>query len=129
MISGQRGRATEELQEIAKVNGGTLPEGELSSLVEEVALLCFPVFFSFLYLSSQHFLLFGLQDRGQLKDVLDPRTHLRRTTLTLWLIWALSSFVYYGIILLTAQIYSADLLASRCGRPTNIKSRELPLVP
>ena len=44
-----------------------------------------------------------LFSRGRLRDLLSRE--LRRTTLLLWLIWAGCSFVYYGVVLMTTELF------------------------
>ena len=41
--------------------------------------------------------------RGRFGDLLGRG--LRRTTLSLWFIWASCSFVYYGVVLMTTELY------------------------
>ena len=41
--------------------------------------------------------------RGRLKDLFNRE--FRRTTLLLWLIWAGCSFVYYGVVLMTTELF------------------------
>ena len=41
--------------------------------------------------------------RGRLRDLLSRE--LRRTTLLLWLIWTGCSFVYYGVVLMTTEMF------------------------
>ena len=41
--------------------------------------------------------------RGSLRDLLSR--DLRRTTLLLWLIWTGCSFVYYGVVLMTTELF------------------------
>lgn len=41
--------------------------------------------------------------RGRLKDLFSK--DLRKTTLLLWVIWAGCSFVYYGVVLMTTELF------------------------
>ncbi|KAK7895284.1 hypothetical protein WMY93_020609 [Mugilogobius chulae] len=41
--------------------------------------------------------------RGRIKDLFSPQ--YRRTTITLWFIWFANAFTYYGIILLTTEMF------------------------
>jgi len=43
--------------------------------------------------------------RGRLGDLLAK--DLRRTTLSLWLIWATASFSYYGVVLMSAELFQS----------------------
>ncbi len=43
--------------------------------------------------------------RGRFGDLLGRG--LRRTTLSLWFIWASCSFVYYGVLLMTTEIFES----------------------
>ena len=47
----------------------------------------------------------GLSDRGRFSDLLRP--DLRRTTISLWIIWAFCSFIYYGIVLATTEMFES----------------------
>lgn len=44
-------------------------------------------------------------NRGRFKDLLEP--DLQRTTLLLWFIWAACAFCYYGIVLMTTELFEA----------------------
>uniref|UniRef100_A0A3Q0SD96 SV2 related protein b n=1 Tax=Amphilophus citrinellus TaxID=61819 RepID=A0A3Q0SD96_AMPCI len=49
-------------------------------------------------------------ERGRIKDLFAPQ--YRRTTLLLWFIWFSNAFSYYGIVLLTTELFQAGDL---CG--------------
>ncbi|KAL6078140.1 Synaptic vesicle 2-related protein [Balamuthia mandrillaris] len=77
IISGERKKAIAVLQRVASANKKKLPEGQLEEK--------------------------ELHERGQFKDLVSPA--LRNTTFLLWLIWFTSSFVYYGIVLMTPDYF------------------------
>lgn len=78
LSSGQNKAAQDTLERIAKENKTSLPEGTLKA---------------------------GKVDgrRGHLVDLLAPEH--RRTTLLLWFIWFSNAFSYYGIVLLTTEMF------------------------
>ncbi len=43
--------------------------------------------------------------RGRVGDLLE--SDLQRTTLSLWFIWSAVSFVYYGVVLMTAELFES----------------------
>merc|ERR1712227_716427 len=43
--------------------------------------------------------------RGRLSDLLSK--DLRRTTILLWIIWATASFSYYGVVLMSAELFES----------------------
>ncbi|CAB1318374.1 unnamed protein product [Coregonus sp. 'balchen'] len=45
------------------------------------------------------------EDRGRIRDLLTPQ--YRRTTLLLWFIWFVNAFSYYGLVLLTTELFQA----------------------
>jgi MFS family permease len=75
---GQRVEAMETLKRISIENKTSLPEGKLKIVATE-------------------------QRRGSFMDLLAPQ-HLR-TTLILWFIWFANAFSYYGIVLLTTEMF------------------------
>ena len=78
MASGRADLAYETLKRIADDNKTSLPEGKLAVIKSDMK-------------------------RGQLVDLLS-REH-RRTTLILWFIWFANAFSYYGIVLLTTEMF------------------------
>lgn len=66
------------LKRISQENKVPLPEGTLQAVKTEMR-------------------------RGQLVDLLSPEH--RRTTLILWFIWFANAFSYYGIVLLTTEMF------------------------
>ncbi|XP_056312918.1 synaptic vesicle 2-related protein [Danio aesculapii] len=53
-------------------------------------------------------------ERGRIKDLFIPE--YRRTTLLVWCIWFFSAFLYYGLVLLTTELFQAG---SACGVTEN----------
>uniref|UniRef100_A0AAX7V7R7 Major facilitator superfamily (MFS) profile domain-containing protein n=1 Tax=Astatotilapia calliptera TaxID=8154 RepID=A0AAX7V7R7_ASTCA len=85
VLSGRREKAMATLTRIAKENGKTLPQGRLIA--------------------------YNQNERGRFKDLFAPQYW--KTTLLLWFIWFSNAFSYYGIILLTTELFQAgDLCAS-----------------
>lgn len=78
LASGQETAAEETLKRIAKENKTALPEGKLKVPKRDGR-------------------------RGHLVDLLAPEH--RRTTLILWFIWFANAFSYYGIVLLTTEMF------------------------
>ena len=44
--------------------------------------------------------------RGRLADLLSK--DLRRTTVMLWLIWAVAAFSYYGVVLMSTELFESS---------------------
>nr|KAF6282881.1 SV2 related protein [Myotis myotis] len=56
------------------------------------------------------------EDRGKMRDLFTP--HFRWTTLLLWFIWFSNAFSYYGLVLLTTELFQAgDVCSSEYGSP------------
>uniref|UniRef100_A0A4W5QFC7 Synaptic vesicle 2-related protein n=1 Tax=Hucho hucho TaxID=62062 RepID=A0A4W5QFC7_9TELE len=51
------------------------------------------------------FVTFCFEVRGRIRDLLTPQ--YRRTTLLLWFIWFANAFSYYGLVLLTTELFQA----------------------
>ncbi|KAM9735210.1 synaptic vesicle 2-related protein-like [Menidia menidia] len=79
VLTGRREKAVETLTRIAKENGKAMPQGKLIDYKQT--------------------------DRGQIKDLFTPQ--YRRTTILLWFIWFANAFSYYGIVLLTTELFQA----------------------
>ncbi|KAL8559889.1 hypothetical protein ACOMHN_016935 [Nucella lapillus] len=79
LTQGRYDKAVKTLEKIAQENGQPMPHGKLISP------------------SIEH-----LQP-GRFGDLLKPA--LRTSTLLLWVIWFVSSFCYYGIVLLTTALF------------------------
>ncbi|XP_030598810.1 synaptic vesicle 2-related protein [Archocentrus centrarchus] len=84
VLTGRREKARATLTRIAKENGKTLPQGKMIA--------------------------YNQIERGRIKDLFAPQ--YRRTTLLLWFIWFSNAFSYYGIVLLTTELFQAGDL---CG--------------
>ncbi|EEB12522.1 sugar transporter, putative [Pediculus humanus corporis] len=83
VASGQQEKALETLQRVAKENGKPMLLGRL--VVEGTS----P--------SSQ---------RGRIQDLLGP--DLRKTSILLWFIWLTSAFCYYGLVLMTTELFQGS---------------------
>ncbi|XP_072228190.1 synaptic vesicle 2-related protein-like [Leuresthes tenuis] len=79
VLTGRREKAMATLTRIAKENGKAMPQGALIDYKQT--------------------------ERGQIKDLFSPQ--YRRTTLLLWFIWFANAFSYYGIVLLTTELFQA----------------------
>ncbi|XP_013859202.1 synaptic vesicle 2-related protein, partial [Austrofundulus limnaeus] len=79
VLSGRREKAMATLTRIAAENGKTMPRGTLTEYKQHV--------------------------RGRVKDLFTPQ--YRTTTLLLWFIWFTNAFSYYGIVLLTTELFQA----------------------
>ncbi|XP_041754022.1 synaptic vesicle 2-related protein isoform X1 [Coregonus clupeaformis] len=88
VLSGNRKNAMKTLRLIAANNGKSMPVGELIDNKHE-------------------------EDRGRIRDLLTPQ--YRRTTLLLWFIWFVNAFSYYGLVLLTTELFQAG---DACGAIT-----------
>uniref|UniRef100_A0A3Q3LTV0 Synaptic vesicle 2-related protein-like n=1 Tax=Mastacembelus armatus TaxID=205130 RepID=A0A3Q3LTV0_9TELE len=79
VLTGKREKALETLARIAKENGKAMPEGKMIVIQQN--------------------------ERGQIKDLFTPQYW--KTTLLLWFIWFSNAFSYYGIVLLTTEMFQA----------------------
>uniref|UniRef100_A0A8U7NIX4 Synaptic vesicle 2-related protein n=1 Tax=Corvus moneduloides TaxID=1196302 RepID=A0A8U7NIX4_CORMO len=79
VLSGNQEKALATLKRIATENGAPMPLGKL-------------------VISRQ-------EDRGKMRDLFTP--HFRWTTLLLWFIWFSNAFSYYGLVLLTTELFQA----------------------
>ncbi|KAK1328432.1 hypothetical protein QTO34_012005, partial [Cnephaeus nilssonii] len=84
VLSGNQEKAIATLKRIATENGAPMPLGKL-------------------IISRQ-------EDRGKLRDLFTP--HFRWTTLLLWFIWFSNAFSYYGLVLLTTELFQAGDVCS-----------------
>uniref|UniRef100_A0AAZ3R229 Major facilitator superfamily (MFS) profile domain-containing protein n=1 Tax=Oncorhynchus tshawytscha TaxID=74940 RepID=A0AAZ3R229_ONCTS len=80
VLSGNRENAMKTLRLIAADNGKTMPLGKLIANKQE--------------------------ERGRIRDLLTPQ--YRRTTLLLWFIWFANAFSYYGLVLLTTELFQVE---------------------
>ncbi|XP_022050281.2 synaptic vesicle 2-related protein [Acanthochromis polyacanthus] len=79
VLTGRGEKALETLRRVAKENGKTMPQGRLIAYQQN--------------------------DRGRIKDLFAGEHW--RTTLPLWFIWFAYAFSYYGIVLLTTELFQA----------------------
>uniref|UniRef100_A0A672ZRV6 Synaptic vesicle 2-related protein-like n=1 Tax=Sphaeramia orbicularis TaxID=375764 RepID=A0A672ZRV6_9TELE len=79
VLAGRREKAMLTLSRIAKDNGKSLPQGTLIA--------------------------FKQNSRGRIQDLFSAQYW--RTTLLLWFIWFGNAFSYYGIVLLTTELFQA----------------------
>ncbi|XP_034235778.1 synaptic vesicle 2-related protein [Thrips palmi] len=86
VASGQPDKALETLQKVAKDNGKPMLLGRL--VVDDAS----------------------MGRRGRIRDLLGAE--LRRTSLLLWFIWMACAFCYYGVVLMTTELFEAS--ANRC---------------
>uniref|UniRef100_UPI003AAAC3B1 synaptic vesicle 2-related protein-like isoform X1 n=1 Tax=Centroberyx gerrardi TaxID=166262 RepID=UPI003AAAC3B1 len=84
VLIGNREKAMATLTRMAADNGKAMPQGTLTA--------------------SQQV------ERGRIRDLFTPQ--YRRTTLLLWFIWFANAFSYYGIVLLTTELFQAGDLCS-----------------
>ncbi|XP_056146412.1 synaptic vesicle 2-related protein-like [Lampris incognitus] len=84
VLTGNREKAVATLRRIAADNGKPVPQGMLR-------------------INKQ-------KDRGRISDLLTRR--YRRTTILLWFIWFANAFSYYGIVLLTTELFQAGDVCS-----------------
>uniref|UniRef100_G3UGI9 Synaptic vesicle 2-related protein n=1 Tax=Loxodonta africana TaxID=9785 RepID=G3UGI9_LOXAF len=84
VLSGNQEKAITTLKRIATENGAPMPLGKL-------------------IISRQ-------EDRGKIRDLFTPQ--FRWTTLLLWFIWFSNAFSYYGLVLLTTEIFQAGDICS-----------------
>ncbi|XP_041266287.1 synaptic vesicle 2-related protein isoform X2 [Onychostruthus taczanowskii] len=77
-----------------------------------------------LILSALPLLLFAglcFEDRGKMRDLFTP--HFRWTTLLLWFIWFSNAFSYYGLVLLTTELFQAGDVCSISSRRQEVKAK------
>ncbi|XP_047426393.1 synaptic vesicle 2-related protein [Mugil cephalus] len=79
VLTGRKERALATLSHIAKENGKDMPRGKLVTLKQN--------------------------ERGRIKDLFSSKYW--KTTLLLWFIWFANAFSYYGIVLLTTELFQA----------------------
>ncbi|CAJ1070556.1 synaptic vesicle 2-related protein [Xyrichtys novacula] len=80
VLTGKQQKAVATLKRIAKDNGKAMPKGKLTGSFKQA-------------------------DRGRIKELFSP--HYWKTTLLLWFIWFVHAFSYYGIVLLTTELFQA----------------------
>ncbi|KAM4527934.1 synaptic vesicle 2-related protein [Odontesthes bonariensis] len=79
VLTGRREKAMATLARIAKENGKAMPPGTLNDYKQT--------------------------ERGRIKDLFSPQ--YRKTTLLLWFLWFANAFSYFGIVLLTTELFQA----------------------
>ncbi|XP_046418645.1 synaptic vesicle 2-related protein [Neodiprion fabricii] len=85
--SGRMDKALSTLERVARENGKPMPLGRL------VIDRCYP------------------SGRGKLRDLLS--SEMRQTSILLWLVWMTSAFCYYGLVLMTTELFGS--LPGECG--------------
>ncbi|KAI9545123.1 hypothetical protein NQZ68_039119 [Dissostichus eleginoides] len=93
MLTGNHEKALSTLKRIAAENGVPMPLGKLIAARQE--------------------------ERGKIQDLFSP--HFRWTTILLWFIWFANAFSYYGLVLLTTELFQEG---GACGM-TKRNKREL----
>ncbi|CAI5446212.1 unnamed protein product [Caenorhabditis angaria] len=84
MASGNTEKAMETLQEAARMNRVQLPAGKLIASNSNKS---------------------GAETRGDIVNLLSP--DLRKTTILLWIIWSITAFSYYGMVLFTTVLFQS----------------------
>ncbi|XP_028830573.1 synaptic vesicle 2-related protein-like isoform X2 [Denticeps clupeoides] len=84
VLTGNSEKALATLKRIASDNGAKLPKGKI--------------------------VMHRQDDRGKITDLLAPE--FRKTTLLLWVIWFANTFSYYGLVLLTTELFQAGDVCS-----------------
>uniref|UniRef100_H3DEL5 Synaptic vesicle 2-related protein n=1 Tax=Tetraodon nigroviridis TaxID=99883 RepID=H3DEL5_TETNG len=77
VLTGNQEKALATLKRIAAENGAPMPLGKLTAARQE--------------------------DRGKIRDLFS--SHFRWTTVLLWFIWFSNAFCYYGLVLLTTELF------------------------
>ncbi|XP_028312267.1 synaptic vesicle 2-related protein [Gouania willdenowi] len=80
VLTGNMEKALSTLKRIATENGVPMPLGKLIAARQE--------------------------DRGKIKDLFS--SHFRWTTVLLWFIWFANAFSYYGLVLLTTELFQQE---------------------
>ncbi|RXN10363.1 synaptic vesicle 2-related -like protein [Labeo rohita] len=84
VLRGREDKALDTLKYIAAANGSSVPTGRLIANIQT--------------------------DRGRITDLFIPE--YRKTTLLVWFIWFCNAFSYYGIVLLTTEMFQAGSACS-----------------
>lgn len=90
ILTGNTEKAMATLTRVARDNGKVMPQGKLIAYEQS--------------------------DRGRIKDLFAPQYW--RTTLLLWFIWFANAFSYFGIVLLTTEMYQSG---DSCGATQGAK--------
>uniref|UniRef100_A0AAR2IJP7 Synaptic vesicle 2-related protein n=1 Tax=Pygocentrus nattereri TaxID=42514 RepID=A0AAR2IJP7_PYGNA len=97
VLSGNQEKALNTLKRIATENRVPMPLGKLIVARQE--------------------------DRGKIKDLFLP--HFRWTTVLLWFIWFSNAFSYYGIVLLTTELFQEEASDSKTEPRCNLECKYL----
>ncbi|XP_051749239.1 synaptic vesicle 2-related protein [Ctenopharyngodon idella] len=84
VLRGREDKALKTLKHVAASNGSTMPTGRLIANTQN--------------------------DRGRIRDLFIPE--YCKTTLLVWFIWLCSAFSYYGLVLLTTEMFQAGSACS-----------------
>ncbi|XP_067264314.1 synaptic vesicle 2-related protein [Chanodichthys erythropterus] len=84
VLRGREDKALKTLKRVAESNGSTMPTGRLIANTQN--------------------------DRGRIRDLFIPE--YCKTTLLVWFIWICSAFSYYGLVLLTTEMFQAGSACS-----------------
>uniref|UniRef100_A0A8B9GLX2 Synaptic vesicle 2-related protein n=1 Tax=Astyanax mexicanus TaxID=7994 RepID=A0A8B9GLX2_ASTMX len=97
VLSGNQEKALNTLKRIATENKVPMPLGKLIVARQE--------------------------ERGKIKDLFLP--HFRWTTVLLWFIWFSNAFSYYGLVLLTTELFQEDTKGSKAEPRCNLECKYL----
>uniref|UniRef100_A0A8C9WV42 Synaptic vesicle 2-related protein n=1 Tax=Sander lucioperca TaxID=283035 RepID=A0A8C9WV42_SANLU len=90
VLTGNQEKALATLKRIATENGAPMPLGKLIAARQE--------------------------DRGKIQDLFS--SHFRWTTVLLWFIWFANAFSYYGLVLLTTELFQEG---GACGNRASLR--------
>ena len=106
MLKGRRDESLQVLELGAKLNCRKLPEGELlaTKTIEETESVNNSQMLSYIPSVDKHALV--VEEKGGILDAFSKKYII--TTLFLGIIWFTSGFLYYGLVLITADIFTYD---------------------
>ncbi|XP_065106201.1 synaptic vesicle 2-related protein-like [Paramisgurnus dabryanus] len=84
VLRGREDKALKTLKNIAAANGSCMPKGRLVANIQG--------------------------NRGRIRDLFIPE--YRKTTLLIWFIWFCNAFSYYGLVLLTTELFQSESVCS-----------------
>lgn len=99
VASGQTDKALATLEQVAKDNGKPMLLGRL--VIDDS-----PNHQGIPYNNEES----GVRQRGRFRDLLRPA--MRKTSLLLWFIWMSCAFCYYGLVLMTTELFETS--AANC---------------